>query len=691
MEGSNETASLHQTATVIGLYGVKGCGKSFLLNGLRNFLNPQKFLFVEGSEAIAAVVEGGFQAFIGMSAEERVHARQLAVNSIADRCLKEDKVAIVAGHFSFWNCLKRQPEPVVTDDDMKIYSHILYLDTPEDLTRQRTLDDQVQVRQDIPSNDIKQWKDFEILQLRKLCYQHQILFALLESDTSAAHISAIIEGLLQNEEANLANARKKLDNILRETGLSRPTKMMVFDADKTITPEDTGALFWNIVKPALGLEQVPMTKIYSGWGYEYSAFQQVSLFYEEAANREDLQEICRHVAGVVKIYPQMMNLLRLTCESRNVAAVIVTCGLSRIWEMILERMGIWGKVAVIGLEEMSRGFVVTPQVKEELVARLQTGYKMCVWAFGDSPVDMGMLRKADSAVVIVGDQLTRSKSMESELRSNVELQGFKGYQAVLSDGASPRLTPDILPLLDLGSQEFLTSIFGRLPEVTLNVFELTKSAAASALATATRDCNVYGPALWEAHRKVGRHLATDTLATVLGLEDYSIPHVQGNQTKGYQLAGQESTLIIGILRAGLPLAEGLFEHLPRSMLYLAHESHEVDFKHLEGKKTVMLVDFVINSGKTIIEFIRRIRSLDASIRIVVVAGVVQSDFIARYMNVGIAPISQEACRDMTPALCQETRRIVDLVTLRVSENKFKGVGGTDTGNRLFNTTRLSWD
>lgn len=31
---------------------------------------------------------------------------------------------------------------------------------------------------------------------------------------------------------------------------------------------------------------------------------------------------------------------------------------------------------------------------------------------------------------------------------------------------------------------------------------------------------------------------------------------------------------------------------------------------------------------------------------------------------------------------------LDLVALRTSENKYTGIGGTDTGNRLFNMTHL---
>ena len=72
-----------------------------------------------------------------------------------------------------------------------------------------------------------------------------------------------------------------------------------------------------------------------------------------------------------------------------------------------------------------------------------------------------------------------------------------------------------------------------------------------------------------------------------------------------------------------------------------------------------------------VDFIQHIRNLHATIRIVVVAGVVQAQFV----NGG----SLEAlgrCGD------------ISLVALRLSENKFTGTRTTDTGNRLYNTTQL---
>jgi len=96
-------------------------------------------------------------------------------------------------------------------------------------------------------------------------------------------------------------------------------------------------------------------------------------------------------------------------------------------------------------------------------------------------------------------------------------------------------------------------------------------------------------------------------------------------------------------------------------------------QHLDRQEVVILVDSVVNSGKTVVEFVRHIRSVSARMLIVVVAGVVQKQCTLE------GDLANTLLRDYN----------LFLLALRLSENKFTGKGTTDTGNRLFNTTALS--
>ena len=74
-----------------------------------------------------------------------------------------------------------------------------------------------------------------------------------------------------------------------------------------------------------------------------------------------------------------------------------------------------------------------------------------------------------------------------------------------------------------------------------------------------------------------------------------------------------------------------------------------------------------------VDFVGHVQDLSPTIRIVVVAGVVQEQAISK------GGLVYEHSRHAA----------LDLVALRISENKYSGKGGTDTGNRLFNTTHLA--
>lgn len=122
------------------------------------------------------------------------------------------------------------------------------------------------------------------------------------------------------------------------------------------------------------------------------------------------------------------------------------------------------------------------------------------------------------------------------------------------------------------------------------------------------------------------------------------------------------------MRAGEPMALGVSDAMPSAMFLHAKDPADLKPKHVNRQHTVVLVDSVINTGKTTLEFLDRIRALHATIRIVIVVGVVQEKFAADKKLEGYANVR--------------------LVALRMSENQYKGVGMTDTGHRLFNTTQL---
>ena len=124
------------------------------------------------------------------------------------------------------------------------------------------------------------------------------------------------------------------------------------------------------------------------------------------------------------------------------------------------------------------------------------------------------------------------------------------------------------------------------------------------------------------------------------------------------------------MRDDEPEAFGVSDALPLTMLVHAKNAENLKIEHLKGQQTVVLIDSMINEGRSMIEFFDHIRGLNAEIQIVVVSGVTQDQAIKK--------------GKLAQTLASDSNFI--LISLRVSGDKYKGIDDTDTGHRLFNAT-----
>jgi hypothetical protein len=194
--------------------------------------------------------------------------------------------------------------------------------------------------------------------------------------------------------------------------------ILVLDADKTLATADTGTMFWEQLRLSQQSPDLscPLRALFSSpLGYSYSAFRQDVLLYEEAANDLEYDAICQGVALSVIMYPEFVSLLQVVSRQDHVRAVVASWGLPRVWEMVLKRAGLSDSVRVIAGRHISDGYIVTGPVKAALVARSREVHHMSVWAFRDSVLNLGMLRFADRAVIVTGDEQTGSKTMDAAL------------------------------------------------------------------------------------------------------------------------------------------------------------------------------------------------------------------------------------------------------------------------------------
>ena len=274
--------------------------------------------------------------------------------------------------------------------------------------------------------------------------------------------------------------------------------VLVMDADKTLAIEDTGTLFWDLVANSRQSKHKAstLTALFdSPLAYSYIAFRQAVLLYKETATEQEFDVLCQEVASAMTMYPEFGCLLRLVAEQNHVGAIVVTSRLRRVWDKVLEREGLSEKVKVIGGGRIADGIVVTAAVKGALVTRLREA-KMDVWAFGDSPLDLDMLRNANQAVVVVGEEQTRSNTIDSSLAAAIQRDRFQAHQALLPSSASLRLNETRLPIIKLTAPEFVNSLLGgRYTHGGLQVLCTIEGTTAKLLATPMRDAGVAGPDL----------------------------------------------------------------------------------------------------------------------------------------------------------------------------------------------------
>ncbi|KAK8063505.1 hypothetical protein PG996_008157 [Apiospora saccharicola] len=646
--------------TVVGIYGISGCGKTHLVNELKNTHQLGHFLFYEGSEVIASVVPGGLAAFQGSNQSQKQEWRQAAIDKIRYESIESKQTAVVNGHSMFWFEEDASGEFVFTEADANTFTHILYLEVRPELIALRRSNDAQRQRSHASINHLLKWQSADRGQ--------GTVIKAMPHPRNPVH----------NEQHNLSLAQWDLDGVLSNLGKDLAT-MMFFDADKTLAAEDTGSMFWQLASSS-GDKSGTLKELFSGpLQYSYTAFRQATLLYEQEAfesSVDKLDTLLDLVAASVSIRSEFIDLLHLISKQNNAGAVILTCGMHQIWKKILQNHHLADVVSVIGGGRVQDGYVITPEVKASLVVNLRAARGLYVWAFGDSPLDIPMFQQADQAVVVVGEPNLRSKSMEEALKTSIDNDGLRARQLLSPSHVAPIVGIDQVPVMTLRDSDILDSLTltTPFPRSGLEVLDATDTAAARLLMTPTRNANISGPALRKAHEDIGRYLATTILSEKLGLDEYPIPHVQGIRTVGYRIHAEARTTIIALMRGGESMALGVAGVMEKAMFVHAKEPEGVEWHHLQGQSTVLLVDSVVNSGSSMVRFIQRICRLHKRIRIVVVAGVVQRQSISP--ESGSLHVLAKALGGFM------------VVTLRLSDNRFNGSGITDTGNRLFNTTHL---
>lgn len=147
--------------TIIGIYGLPGCGKSFGLEQIKShptFSNEQ-FAFYDGYALIADVTPGGLDHFRRLNPDEQKAIRGKVISKATSEYSINGKTAVVTGHLLLLEDESMaEPENIATAEDWKVYTHIIYLHVDADVIyRRRTCDGQ-RVRAETSTLHLLEWQ-----------------------------------------------------------------------------------------------------------------------------------------------------------------------------------------------------------------------------------------------------------------------------------------------------------------------------------------------------------------------------------------------------------------------------------------------------------------------------------------------------------------------------------------------------
>ncbi|CAG8628890.1 12009_t:CDS:1 [Ambispora leptoticha] len=644
----------------IGIYGINCAGKTTVLNGLKETFEH----VYEGSELVTRNIT--LEKFKKLDSESKTSLRIEAIKRLRE--ITDD--AIVTGHFSFAKVSPSNEvyfEPVMTDADRNYYTDIIYIDiSPGDVYCRLQKD--AKRRADRPLmtvEQIKQWLDYEKKELVSNCIESGIIFhkfcPLSDKNANLEILIKLIRDIRRqtetNNEINIKEAIKKLTSNLN----IKPKVFLLLDADRTLSKNDTGILFWEKYHASTNANVDDFRENFRKHGHTYSAFLQAACKYSSLDDRL-YKYLCKKVVEETELHPEFIGFLKsvLASPSSCVVPIVILSGIVNVWQTLLERH-FGNKIPLLGgnLSPSGEEYIMDVKSKALCVEILKDLYPDSkIMAFGDSEVDLEMLASADESFLVV--DYTNNKA----LRKRLNEQKYSYLKKKLKKISFPKITNGLYDENDEIPAISLESILFNLI-YPANISEYTFSHASSLIATASRRKEICGLELCNIHENIGYFMASKVVED-LKIISVSIDHVQGHSvTNGFALENEVATGIVAMMRAGEHMAKGVWKFMPNVSFIHYKENSDLD-KYMGHLERIFVVDFVINEGNTmrdILNYLIRIHRFSG--KIIVITGVIQ-DVTARKLPLEYPEVLFYA--------------------LRTSMNKYKGVGATDTGHRLYNTT-----
>lgn len=470
-----------------------------------------------------------------------------------------DEVIVSDGHYSFMETV------AFTEADGDLYDIFIYLYcSPENLKERYALSEKNAKFAGESIESLRQWQEFEINNLREECHRRNKDFYVVSDNEEEQNNFFDFLSLLREGFSSYDLATDICNQIMEQ--FNKQDILYMVDGDKTIIIQDSYRFCCN-----------GKTKIFDGDFYTgYQSF----LFEKELQTAS----IDKSKIAEITINNEVYDIV----ASNNY--VVLSSGIKDLWSDIANAKNL-GTIFASPYISADVKYYVVKQLREH-------GYT--IFAYGDSKIDLYMLREADKGFLYIGKRISRSLKNES-------LSG-------------------LVPIYD----HSLVILADEDEEVQADI------------AICKSNSGISGSRLAAAHvrlgEKIGRHIAT--------------------------VFPEKNTSILVLERGGRFFGDGVY--MGAGGIFYSMNPKQDDAPVINTER-VVIVDSVINTGKSIMRIIDELKNHNPGIDVIIAANVIQNEAVELFKDYLVF-----------------ATRLSKNSFVGVNQSKQTGKTGPDTADRLFN-------
>jgi phosphoserine phosphatase len=306
-------------------------------------------------------------------------------------------------------------ETAFTDHDKTLFNEVVLLEADPDIVLQRRKGAGLSFGQpelDVVKDEIAREREHAV----DLCRETGARLRVIEANLPGRAV-ATLRGYLRSpasvSETYPMSHRHSIVRTARKYAKQVEGEVVfLFDADGTLSPVDVSEEFMKLVNnmPKDGPAHSAMHRNFKERGRSFASYLYHEIYHRDFSKGR-FTAICKAVAAEVKLFTGVEECLLEALKVGRVA--ILTAGIPDIWKSVLAREGIEG-VDIFGLVDKDARYVMDEQGKECFAQEVRRKAKRLI-ASGDSVGDLGMMRTADVAFMVV-----KWPDMEKKDQKNVE-------------------------------------------------------------------------------------------------------------------------------------------------------------------------------------------------------------------------------------------------------------------------------